>query len=275
MNNFNFPESGVATDFVFSFSRKMAPKRAATSNDIQMPRRTRARPNTTASATTATNAVVIDLTEDSPPRPADAPISAAQTTANATPTSTSTNTTTTVTTEAPKPATVAVKPQKKWTGTAFQNSAAKRIQKELADIMNDPPALCSAEPKGDNLYEWTATIIGPEGSPYADGHFDLDIHFPKEYPFKPPRLEFRTRIYHCNISSNGSICLDTLKSNWSPALTISKVLLSVCSLLTDPNPNDPLVGSIAQEYLHDRKKHDKTAREWTKLHASKGGKGKQ
>ncbi|KAI9493700.1 ubiquitin-conjugating enzyme/RWD-like protein [Zychaea mexicana] len=144
------------------------------------------------------------------------------------------------------------------------SSSAKRISKELAEISLDPPANCSAGPKGDNLYEWVSTIAGPSGSPYAGGIFFLDVHFPQEYPFKPPKVVFRTRIYHCNINSQGAICLDILKDNWSPALTISKVLLSICSLLTDANPHDPLVGSIAQEYLNDREEHDRVAREWTK-----------
>lgn len=59
-----------------------------------------------------------------------------------------------------------------------------------------------------------------------------------EYPFAPPKLRFKTRIYHCNVSPAGEICLDVLKDNWSPALTISKVLLSVVSLLTDANPGN-------------------------------------
>ncbi len=94
----------------------------------------------------------------------------------------------------------------------------------------------SAGPKGDNIYEWVSTILGPPGSVYEGGVFFLDIHFSPEYPFKPPKVTFRTRIYHCNINSQGVICLDILKDNWSPALTVSKVLLSVCSLLTDCNP---------------------------------------
>src|ERR1700733_3324947 len=128
-----------------------------------------------------------------------------------------------------------------------------RIQKELADISLQPVANCSAAPMhGGNLYEWLASIMGPEGSPYAGGVFYLHILFPNDYPFKPPTIKFNTRIYHCNINSTGAICLDILKDNWSPALTISKCLLSICSLLTDANPKDPLVQPIAQQYIHDR-----------------------
>lgn len=106
----------------------------------------------------------------------------------------------------------------------------------------DPPDGVSAGPKGDNIREWVCTIIGPEESPYAGGIFFIDIHFPDDYPFKPPNVKFRTRtyrllqlpvcnqqlttplgIYHCNINSKGEICLDILKSRWSPVLTISKV----------------------------------------------------
>uniref|UniRef100_A0A8C0MHR0 Ubiquitin conjugating enzyme E2 E3 n=1 Tax=Canis lupus familiaris TaxID=9615 RepID=A0A8C0MHR0_CANLF len=120
--------------------------------------------------------------------------------------------------------------------TAKLSTSAKRIQKELAEITLDPPPNCSAGPKGDNIYEWRSTILGPPGSVYEGGVFFLDITFSSDYPFKPPKVTFRTRIYHCNINSQGVICLDILKDNWSPALTISKVLLSICSLLTDCNP---------------------------------------
>ena len=146
--------------------------------------------------------------------------------------------------------------------------ALKRIQKELIDLGKDPPANCSAGPIDEkDQYHWQATIMGPDDSPYAGGVFFLNIHFPTDYPFKPPKCNFTTRIYHPNINSNGSICLDILKDQWSPALTISKVLLSISSLLTDPNPDDPLVPEIAHIYKSDRAKYEATAREWTRKYA--------
>uniref|UniRef100_A0A8C5K7Z2 E2 ubiquitin-conjugating enzyme n=1 Tax=Jaculus jaculus TaxID=51337 RepID=A0A8C5K7Z2_JACJA len=121
--------------------------------------------------------------------------------------------------------------------------ALKRIHKgrELNDLARDPPAQCSAGPVGD-VFHWQATIMGPSDSPYQGGVFFLTIHFPTDYPFKPPKVAFTTRIYHPNINSNGSICLDSLWSQWSPALTISK---------------------IAQIYKTDREKYNRIAGEWT------------
>ena len=146
--------------------------------------------------------------------------------------------------------------------------ALKRIQKELIDLGKDPPANCSAGPLDEkDQFKWQATIMGPDDSPYAGGVFFLNIHFPTDYPFKPPKMNFVTRIYHCNISSNGSICLDILKDQWSPALTISKVLLSISSLLTDANPDDPFVPEIARLLKTDKVKHDANAREWTRKYA--------
>uniref|UniRef100_A0A4W2CAJ7 UBC core domain-containing protein n=1 Tax=Bos indicus x Bos taurus TaxID=30522 RepID=A0A4W2CAJ7_BOBOX len=127
--------------------------------------------------------------------------------------------------------------------------------RELTDLQRDPPAQCSAGPVGDDLFHWQATIMGPNDSPYQGGVFFLTIHFPTDYPFKPPKVVFTTKIYHPNINSNGSICLDILRSQWSPALTVSKVLLSICSLLCDPNPDDPLVPEIAHTYKADREKY--------------------
>tara|TARA_Y100000996_G_scaffold232378_1_gene182875 strand:- start:459 stop:923 length:465 start_codon:yes stop_codon:yes gene_type:complete len=146
-------------------------------------------------------------------------------------------------------------------------STANRIQKELIELQQSPPANCSAGPVDDDIFQWQATIMGPEGSPYHGGVFYLKISFPKDYPFKPPKMMFTTRIYHCNINSGGGICLDILKDQWSPALTISKVLLSICSLMDDPNPDDPLVPDIADLLRKNKKEHDEQARLYTLKYA--------
>ena len=146
-------------------------------------------------------------------------------------------------------------------------SITKRLMAELKDIQNDPPANCSAGTNDDDLHNWTATIMGPEGSPYEGGLFILDINFPVDYPFKPPKLRFQTRIYHPNISPDGYICIDILKDKWTPALTVSKVLLSISSLLDDPNPNDPLMPEIAAEYRDSIDVFKNKAREWTRTYA--------
>ena len=145
--------------------------------------------------------------------------------------------------------------------------SSKRITAELRDLRKDPPSNCSAGPETDDIYKWEGVIMGPSDSPFAGGVFKLKINFPVDYPFKCPNVTFTTKIYHPNISTSGVICLDILKTNWSPALTIGKVLLSICSLLTDPNPADPLMPEIAHEYTSNREKYDATAREWTLAYA--------
>ena len=147
--------------------------------------------------------------------------------------------------------------------------ALRRIEKELKDVMKDPPSGCSCGPeKEGELYHWTGVIMGPSDSPYAGGVFKVDIHFPTDYPFKPPKVSFMTKIYHPNVNASGVICLDILKNQWSPALTISKVLLSILSLLTDPNPDDPLWPEVAHQYKTDRLAYDLKAREWTAAYAN-------
>lgn len=147
-------------------------------------------------------------------------------------------------------------------------SALKRITKDYQEILNDPPTNCSAGPVTErNLFEWDATILGPEGSPYQGGIFRLRINFPSDYPFKPPKIQFLTKIYHPNICPSGSICLDILRDKWSPALNITKLLLSISSLLTDPNPDDPLVPEIAHMLRSDKGEFENLARNWTQIWA--------
>jgi len=153
-------------------------------------------------------------------------------------------------------------------------SGYKRIQKELQNILLRPPQGVSACPKApDNLMEWIATIDGPENTPYHGGKFYLNIKFGERYPFIAPKVTFKTKIYHCNVNSaNGEICLDVLKDNYSAALTIEKILLSLCALLQEPNPDDPLVADIAEVLKLDKEQHDQTAEEWTRRYAMTGKK---
>uniref|UniRef100_A0A6C0B2V5 UBC core domain-containing protein n=1 Tax=viral metagenome TaxID=1070528 RepID=A0A6C0B2V5_9ZZZZ len=147
-------------------------------------------------------------------------------------------------------------------------AALTRLRRELENLEKDPPPNCTAKPLGDNLFHWTAQIYGPSETPYEGGIFKLDIMFPTEYPFKPPKINFTTKVYHPNINDVGSICLDILKDNWSPALTLEQVLISICSLLNDPNPDDPLSPNIAKEYINNYEKFKNTAMSWTTIYAS-------
>ena len=107
--------------------------------------------------------------------------------------------------------------------------AQKRIKREFEDLKKEPSIAKSANPFGDDIFHWTVKLLGPEKSPYAEGIFDLDIRFPPDYPFKPPVVIFSTKIYHCNVDSNGGICLALLKDQWSPATSISQAIrLLIC-----------------------------------------------
>ncbi|XP_057565256.1 ubiquitin-conjugating enzyme E2 D3-like [Hippopotamus amphibius kiboko] len=145
--------------------------------------------------------------------------------------------------------------------------ALKQIKKELSDLAHFPPAQFSAGLVEDDMFHWQATIMEPNDSPHQSSVFFLTIHFPTDFLFKPPKVSFTTRIYHPNINTNGIICLDILRSQWSPALSISKVLLSICSVLCDPNPDKPLEPEIAWIYKTDRDKYNRISQEWTQKYA--------
>ena len=144
-----------------------------------------------------------------------------------------------------------------------------RLTKELKDLQKNPPSNCTAEPEdAENMFKWKGQLYGPVDTPYQGGIFNLNIIFPTEYPFKPPKINFDTKIYHPNINSTGVICLDILKDKWSPALTLSKVLISISSLLSDPNPDDPLEPDIANEYKKSKESFNQTAASWTAIYAN-------
>ncbi|KAL6182673.1 hypothetical protein ACLB2K_044088 [Fragaria x ananassa] len=112
------------------------------------------------------------------------------------------------------------------------------------------------------------------GTPYEGGTFQIDISLPDAYPFEPPKMQFTTKVWHPNISSqSGAICLDILKDQWSPALTLKTALLSVQALLSAPQPDDPQDAVVAQQYLRDYQTFVGTARYWTESFAKSSSLG--
>ncbi|XP_075559688.1 uncharacterized protein LOC142591211 [Dermacentor variabilis] len=153
-------------------------------------------------------------------------------------------------------------------GAPVSTVALARIRRELEEIRYTPLTNCSAGPlHPSDLFSWTATIVGPEATPYEGGAFRLDISFPADYPFRPPMVKFTTKIYHPNIVADEFICLDILKTRWTPALTISDVLLSVWCLLKEPNFEEPADPEVAAAYDENRSLFESTARKWTSDHA--------
>ena len=94
------------------------------------------------------------------------------------------------------------------------------------------------------------------------GVFQLELFLPDDYPMCPPRIRFLTRIYHPNIDRLGRICLDVLKNNWSPALQIRTILLSIQALLGAPNPEDPLNEAVAKQWKVSDKIRDLRGELW-------------
>lgn len=149
-------------------------------------------------------------------------------------------------------------------------NAARRILKEQEKMKADAVPGIKAGPQGEDLYHWSAVLAGPEGSPYEGGAFELDVRLPTRYPMEPPKVKFRTPIFHPNVGSGGDICLDILQEQWSPVLSLQKVLLSISSLLTDPNFSDPLDQAAATLYRKSRPEYDARCRDMTRRHAMSG-----
>ena len=150
--------------------------------------------------------------------------------------------------------------------------ALKRLQKELNDMrnakQNEIPENVSFGMEDGNIFKWQATLIGSVGTPYEGGIFKLQLNFSQNYPFVPPVVKFTTRIMHPNINRTGDICLDLLKSQWSPVCTVTHILLSIISLLSDPYPNDPLDAEVANLYKRDINEYNMRVREMTHLYAN-------
>ena len=143
----------------------------------------------------------------------------------------------------------------------------KRIQKEIKRLSRDAPPGISIQIHPENYRYFLCVMEGPIDTPYEGGIFYIELFLTKSYPMKPPKARFITRIYHENVDKLERICLDVLKDKWTPALTISRVMLSIQLMLQDPNPEDPLDGQVAGYWKRDPKIRNKNAKECTQRHA--------
>jgi len=145
-----------------------------------------------------------------------------------------------------------------------------RILSDLKDLSNNdiPETIRYVKINEDDICgEHIVILNGPKDTPFEGGIFKISFKMPIDYPFKPPKMHFQTKVYHPNISEDGNICIDILKDQWSSALRITKVLLSLSDLLANPNPNDPLVPQIAYEYRENKSKYESVVREYVKKFA--------
>jgi peroxin-4 len=125
-------------------------------------------------------------------------------------------------------------------------------------------------PHEENIHHWDCVLEGPEGTPYQGGRFMITLKVPEDYPLTAPEATFKTRIFHPNIHfKTGEVCLDILKSNWTPAWTLDSVAQAILSMLSDPNADSPLncdAGNLIR--CNDQKGFNSIARMYAVEHAN-------
>lgn len=143
----------------------------------------------------------------------------------------------------------------------------KRLQKELCVILKSKLEGISILPNNDNLGEWIVYIDGPANTPYEGGIFEFLCTFPNNYPFEAPKIKAVTPIIHPNINEKGDICLSVFQGSWSASITMHRILLSIVSLLSIPDPQDSLVPEIANMYKDNHDKYVEIAKKCTVKYA--------
>jgi len=152
----------------------------------------------------------------------------------------------------------------------MSTTASKRLQKELHDLKAKRlKVFRDIVTDESNILQWHGLIL-PDKVPYNKGAFKIEINFPAEYPFKPPKILFKTQIYHPNIDENGQVCLPIISAeNWKPATTADQVIHSLVALVNDPEPQHPLRADLAEEFVKTNRKFQKNAEAFTKKHSEK------
>jgi ubiquitin-conjugating enzyme E2 A len=139
--------------------------------------------------------------------------------------------------------------------------ATQRLMKDLRKIKADPPPGIAAAPSEGNIFLWECLITGVDDTLWEDAVLKLTLEFPKDYPRKPPFARFTTNVFHPNVFLSGEICIDILRKNWSPAYDVSGILLSIQSLLTDPNPAANANPEACLLYINSKTEYENRVRE--------------
>ncbi|KAI8897694.1 ubiquitin-conjugating enzyme/RWD-like protein [Globomyces pollinis-pini] len=154
------------------------------------------------------------------------------------------------------------------------STALRRLMTEYKELTVNPPHGIQAGPISEsNYFDWEALIMGPEGTPFEDGIFVAKLTFPKDYPLAPPVMKFTTEIYHPNVYPDGTVCISILHApgsdphgyeqaseRWSPVQSVEKILLSVMSMLAEPNVDSPASVDAAKMYRNDKAQFEKMVR---------------
>ncbi|CAD25850.1 UBIQUITIN CONJUGATING ENZYME E2-17kDa [Encephalitozoon cuniculi GB-M1] len=145
--------------------------------------------------------------------------------------------------------------------------AKRRLMKDLKRVRKSPCRTIFAEPLEDDLMTWAAVIFGPDSTPFEGGTFSLVLTFPETYPQDPPAVRFVSEMFHPNIYPNGELCLDILSNRWNPSYDVIGVLISIQSLLNDPNTTSPANTDAASLFSTDprsyaRKVKDSVIKSW-------------
>lgn len=126
--------------------------------------------------------------------------------------------------------------------------AKRRLLKDLSSLTKRNDETIFAQPLEDDMFTWIAVLIGPENTPYERGTFSLVLVFEEDYPNHPPEVSFISEMFHPNVYPHGDLCLDILKNRWSPSYDVLGILLSIQSLLNDPNIRSPANTEAAELY---------------------------
>ncbi|KAH7135227.1 ubiquitin-conjugating enzyme/RWD-like protein [Dendryphion nanum] len=155
------------------------------------------------------------------------------------------------------------------------SSAAKRLFKEYRSLSSDLPEGITAGPLSeDDMFNWEALIQGPEGTPFEGGVFPAELKFPPDYPLAPPTMKFLVDLWHPNVYQDGRVCISILhppgddplqyeqaSERWSPIQSVEKILISVMSMLAEPNDESPANVDAARMWRENRAEYEKVVRQ--------------